>query len=1038
MARSEKMQNLIDKTMKRKQINFKIGCWMTVYNRSDLLIDTTTSILKCKDLTGLKFVICDDGSTNKKIEPILYDFMQKLKARDNEVVLIEHDINYGKPRYDETLKECFYELRDCQFQMPIPADFLFSQYLFQAAKKSTSYINDKVKVITFFKESRNLKNETKVINDYFIETTLIDWVPGVFDSQFVKEFIPGMVNLNARAGTGTTHTMTKTAKQQGYIFYKYKESLCDHIGNGESALNPEYRQELELKAEDVNLDTTPDILIEPVETLQERKPAIDDNSLLICTGNGMGNALETLSLCQAGYKAGRIVDVLIHCNNYTNNQDVVEFLKKTSCINNAFTLDEYNESDKKYNMVLFLWGGSPVTNQLDLKGQPYIKLPHFVDFKNEIETNYLYSNYFDFKGPVPFDWKVDIKANNKYKDFIAIHIGCNPQKFWRDKRVWPGFNDLFKKLKKEKIVIVGSEQDADIPVELTSNCMDLRSDGLSLIETAEVLRACKYLITCDSGVMQLSNVLKVKAFSLWGGTAWTRSLPKNKWSIPIILRLDCQPCQFNDKWKTCDRAICLQKLTAQNVIDVIKDNKKDKPILVILCTYKRNAMMKKSLDDMIKKAKSPLKIFIYDDCNNTPFKYTRKNVFMHYAKERIKNSGARKTLMIEMALERFPDCEWLYLTDDDFLYSDGWDRQLKDIYDSEQGIGLATGFNHPIEYEKNKQNGDNEFYYPKAVIGGSMFTRADVIYDIMNNGEFWNRMQGHHGMFDFHLSNEIRAREYKIKSPVKSFVFHNPWGKPSTLHGDNRHTVGVDGDVLPITVITIVCNDFDYLKGCVESINENQIAELILISNGKENHDKVRNFSSNKFLRIDKLFNDDNIGFTKAMNVAMRKATQETLLWMSPDIILPKENTLKRVFTDLWTVEKAGIASCYHLREPINVHFAGGKWLKPENEIYEKMDSGNLGEQEKEISIHNTDVDISFNNGEVKETRWITGGFLMMKKDTLKSIGYMDDRYFFFRSDSTYCLKAWRKGIKCILSPIHIIHFVAKSGYPFPKGAKLK
>jgi glycosyltransferase involved in cell wall biosynthesis len=283
---------------------YELGCFMTVYNRPELLIDATTSILKCRDLTGIKFVICDDGSTDNKIKQILYDIKHKLNNKGNYCEIIGYLKNKGKAGYHKILKDCFKELSDCKYIMPLPPDFVFNPYLFQVARKCMQYISHEVKAITFSIDSRFEKQAIKNrISDFFSYTKMVDWGPGIFDGGFVKEFLPKMKNLNAREGTGTTHCIVEILESKGYLAYQYKNSLCQHMGNNDSVMNRNYRKELPLTNCRVNLDSIPEILDnqsitvpEPVEIKEPvSHPENTDMSIkkiLVVKSCGVGNVID--------------------------------------------------------------------------------------------------------------------------------------------------------------------------------------------------------------------------------------------------------------------------------------------------------------------------------------------------------------------------------------------------------------------------------------------------------------------------------------------------------------------------------------------------------------------------------------------------------------------------------------------------------------------------------------------------------------------------------------------------------------------------
>lgn len=247
-----------------QKYEYDIGCWMTVYNRYDLLLCTITSILNCKGLEGIKFVICNDGSDMEKIKPLLEDFVRRLESRGVTVAYIHHNYRWGKEKYHLTLQQCMNELKDCQYQMAIPADWIFNPYLFEVARACFKYLKDRTKGIAFhvIEKRGNRINEREKHFKYFTDTYSVDWFPYIFCTDFVNQFMLSIINYNLETGTGTTRTILQTARRNGYRILKYEESLGQHCGCLVSSMNPAIRAKDPFYMTKLNLWDKPRILEE--------------------------------------------------------------------------------------------------------------------------------------------------------------------------------------------------------------------------------------------------------------------------------------------------------------------------------------------------------------------------------------------------------------------------------------------------------------------------------------------------------------------------------------------------------------------------------------------------------------------------------------------------------------------------------------------------------------------------------------------------------------------------------------------------------
>jgi GT2 family glycosyltransferase len=66
-----------------------------------------------------------------------------------------------------------------------------------------------------------------------------------------------------------------------------------------------------------------------------------------------------------------------------------------------------------------------------------------------------------------------------------------------------------------------------------------------------------------------------------------------------------------------------------------------------------------------------------------------------------------------------------------------------------------------------------------------------------------------------------------------------------------------------------------------------------------------------------------------------------------------------------------------------------------------------------------------------KKQTWLNGASMMISKDLIETIGYMDEAYFLIFSDSDYCLRAREAGFTCWYTPrSQILHKLKTSATP--------
>jgi GT2 family glycosyltransferase len=189
--------------------------------------------------------------------------------------------------------------------------------------------------------------------------------------------------------------------------------------------------------------------------------------------------------------------------------------------------------------------------------------------------------------------------------------------------------------------------------------------------------------------------------------------------------------------------------------------------------------------------------------------------------------------------------------------------------------------------------------------------------------------------------------------------------------------------------------------------------ELIIIDNGSTD-DSVTVLS--RECPSARLFvNDRNLGFAGGNNVGIRYALDN-----EADCILLLNNDTEvdpRFLSGLVEASEAdpevGIAGSkiYYFSEPKRLWYAGGSvnlW---------KGDAHHIGENELDAGQYDG----------TKDTDYISGCAMLIKRKVLDDIGLMDESMFLYYEDSDYCLRARRRGYRIVYVPTSIVYHKVSS-----------
>lgn len=231
---------------------------------------------------------------------------------------------------------------------------------------------------------------------------------------------------------------------------------------------------------------------------------------------------------------------------------------------------------------------------------------------------------------------------------------------------------------------------------------------------------------------------------------------------------------------------------------------------------------------------------------------------------------------------------------------------------------------------------------------------------------------------------------------------------------------------MQLSVIIVNYNVKYFLEQCLHSVQKACAgidAEIIVADNNSTDGSKA--YLQDNFTAVKFIWNNDNIGFSKANNLALEKATGDYILFLNPDTILA-EDSIEKCIHFFEQHDKAGAigirmvdGSGNFLKEskrafpsPLTSLFklSGLAMLFPKSKTFARYHLGHLSENE------NHEVDV------------LAGAFMMMPKKVLDEIGNFDERFFMYGEDVDLSYRVQEAGYKnYYFAESTIIHFKGES-----------
>jgi hypothetical protein len=214
------------------------------------------------------------------------------------------------------------------------------------------------------------------------------------------------------------------------------------------------------------------------------------------------------------------------------------------------------------------------------------------------------------------------------------------------------------------------------------------------------------------------------------------------------------------------------------------------------------------------------------------------------------------------------------------------------------------------------------------------------------------------------------------------------------------------------------------LDSLIKSFNNHFSYEIIVVDNNS--HDGTTSMVSELFPEIQLIKNEENIGYTRAMNMGLQAARGSYLVQLNPDVII-EAGTFEGLFDWMKQHPDTGICTpkvvnrdgtlqkqCRRsFAKPWDVvtYFLGLDRLFPNSRFFGRYLLTYLG------------VD------QISEVDAVSGSCMFIRKSVIGNIGYLDERFFAYQEDADFCFRAKKAGWKIVYLPIaNVIHFGGQGG----------
>ena len=230
---------------------------------------------------------------------------------------------------------------------------------------------------------------------------------------------------------------------------------------------------------------------------------------------------------------------------------------------------------------------------------------------------------------------------------------------------------------------------------------------------------------------------------------------------------------------------------------------------------------------------------------------------------------------------------------------------------------------------------------------------------------------------------------------------------------------------MKLSVVIVSYNVKYYLEQCLLSLKQalkDIKAEIIVVDNASV--DNTRHYITSRFPEVIFVQNNENVGFSKANNIAIKQCHGEYVLLLNPDTIVSTAS-IRQCIDFLDSHCDAGATGVAMLKDNGGFAWESRRGLPTPFTSFCKMTGlCSLFPTSRRFGKYYMRY---LDKNEVNEIEVISGAFNMLRKSALDEVGLLDEDFFMYGEDIDLSYRLLKGGYKNYYQPVPILHYKGES-----------
>ncbi len=229
-----------------------------------------------------------------------------------------------------------------------------------------------------------------------------------------------------------------------------------------------------------------------------------------------------------------------------------------------------------------------------------------------------------------------------------------------------------------------------------------------------------------------------------------------------------------------------------------------------------------------------------------------------------------------------------------------------------------------------------------------------------------------------------------------------------------------------LSVVIVSYNVRDFLDQCLTSLERalrGIAAEVWVVDNAST--DGSAAMVRRRYPWVQLVENHENVGFARANNQALKKASGRYVCLLNPDTLV-QEDTFRVLLDFLRHHDDAGMVGCKVLNPDGTLQLACRRsYPTPWVAFTKLVGLSKLFPRSRLFGRYNLTY---LDPDKTHPVEAISGSFMLFRRELLEDVGYLDESYFMYGEDLDYCYRTRQAGWQIYYVPqTQVVHFKGES-----------